>query len=155
MWRVLVTQLCSTLCDPMDCGLPGSSIHGISQARVLEWFAISYSSRYSWPRNWTFLGLLHWGQILYRLSWSYVFMMIKIKDCSQNMCPDFREQTHILALPVMRWVIQESFRFSSVSRWWRWLAQRTEVQSHEMRRSTQQKAQWGLIIFVATTCPHS
>ena len=32
-----VTQLCSTLCDPMDCSLPGSSIHGIFQARVLEW----------------------------------------------------------------------------------------------------------------------
>ena len=32
-----VTQLCPTLCDPMDCSLPGSSIHGIFQARVLEW----------------------------------------------------------------------------------------------------------------------
>ena len=38
---VLVTQLCLTLCDPMDCSLPGSSVHGISQARVLEWVAIS------------------------------------------------------------------------------------------------------------------
>ena len=38
---VLVTQLCLTLCDPLDCSLPGSSVHGISQARVLEWVAIS------------------------------------------------------------------------------------------------------------------
>ena len=38
-----VTQLCLTLCDPMDCSLPGSSIHGIFQARVLEWIAISCS----------------------------------------------------------------------------------------------------------------
>ena len=38
-----VTQLCLTLSDPMDCSLPGSSIHGISQARVLEWGAIAFS----------------------------------------------------------------------------------------------------------------
>ena len=40
-----VTQSCPTLCDPMDCSLPGSSIHGIFQARVLEWVAISFSTR--------------------------------------------------------------------------------------------------------------
>ena len=38
-----VAQLCQTLCDPMDCSLPGSSIHGIFQARVLEWGAIAFS----------------------------------------------------------------------------------------------------------------
>ena len=38
-----VAQLCSTLSDPMDCSLPGSSIHGIFQARVLEWGAIAFS----------------------------------------------------------------------------------------------------------------
>ena len=38
-----VTQLCLTLCDPVDCSLPGSSIHGILQARILEWIAISFS----------------------------------------------------------------------------------------------------------------
>ena len=37
-------QLCPTLCDPMDCSLPGSSLHGILQARVLEWVAISFSN---------------------------------------------------------------------------------------------------------------
>ena len=39
----LVAQLCLTLCDPMDCSLPGSSIHGTFQARVLEWGAIAFS----------------------------------------------------------------------------------------------------------------
>ena len=39
-----VAQLCLTLSDPMDCCLPGSSIHGIFQARVLEWGAIAFSS---------------------------------------------------------------------------------------------------------------
>ena len=40
-----VAQSCPTLCDPMDCSLPGSSAHGIFQSRVLEWVAISFSKR--------------------------------------------------------------------------------------------------------------
>ena len=39
-WRSEVAQSCPTLCDPMDCSLPGSLVHGIFQARVLEWDAI-------------------------------------------------------------------------------------------------------------------
>ena len=39
-----VTQSCPTLSDPMDCSLPGSSVHGIFQARVLEWGAIAFST---------------------------------------------------------------------------------------------------------------
>jgi len=41
-----VAQSCLTLSDPMDCSLPGSSIHGIFQARVLEWGAITFSVKY-------------------------------------------------------------------------------------------------------------
>ena len=48
-----VTQSCPTLCNPMDCSLPGSSIHGIFQARVLEWVAISFSRGSSQPRDQT------------------------------------------------------------------------------------------------------
>ena len=47
-----VAQSCMTLCDPMDCSPPGSSIHGILQARVLEWVAISFSGGSSPPRDW-------------------------------------------------------------------------------------------------------
>ena len=51
-WKCeLVAQLCPTVCDLMDCGLPGSSIHGISQARILEWVAIPFSRGSSWPRD--------------------------------------------------------------------------------------------------------
>ena len=46
---VLVAQLCLTLCDPMGCSLPGSSIHGIPQARILEWGAIPFSTGSSRP----------------------------------------------------------------------------------------------------------
>ena len=41
--KMLVAYLCLTLCDPMDCGLPGSSVHRILQARILEWVAIPFS----------------------------------------------------------------------------------------------------------------
>ena len=47
---VLVTQLCLTLCNPMDCSPPGSSVHGIPQTRILEWVAIPFSRGPSWPR---------------------------------------------------------------------------------------------------------
>ena len=47
------TQLCLTRCDPMVCSLSGSSVHGILQARILEWVAISFSRGSSWPRNQT------------------------------------------------------------------------------------------------------
>ena len=51
-------QACLTLCDPVDCSLLGFSVHGIFQARILEWITISYSRVYSWP-DWN-LYLLHW-----------------------------------------------------------------------------------------------
>ena len=53
LYCCLVAQLCLTLCDPMDCSLPGSSVHGILQARILEWVAISFSRGSSRPRDWT------------------------------------------------------------------------------------------------------
>ena len=40
--KVLAAQLCPTLCDPVDCNPPGSFIHGILQARILEWVAIPF-----------------------------------------------------------------------------------------------------------------
>ena len=46
-----VAQLCLTLCDPMGCSLPGFSIHGDFQARILEWVAISFSRGSSRSRN--------------------------------------------------------------------------------------------------------
>ena len=46
-----VAQLCPTLCNPVDCSLPGSSVHGIFQTNVLEWVAISFSRASSLPRD--------------------------------------------------------------------------------------------------------
>ena len=55
--KVKVKSLsCVKLCDPVDCGLPGSCIHGILQARILEWVAISFSWGSSQPRNRTWVS---------------------------------------------------------------------------------------------------
>ena len=51
-----VAQSCPTLCNLMDCSLPGSSIHGIFQAIILEWIAISFSRGSSPPRDWTWVS---------------------------------------------------------------------------------------------------
>ena len=66
-----VTQSCLTLCDPMDCSLPGSSVHGIFQARVLEWVAIAFSKyncyliliNYGWCKG----ALIHCQMLLLKL----------------------------------------------------------------------------------------
>ena len=49
--HVFITQLCLTLCDPMDCNPPSSSVHGILQARLLKWVAIPFSRGSSQPRD--------------------------------------------------------------------------------------------------------
>ena len=56
--KVLVAQSCPPLCNPMDCTLPGSSVHGISQARILEWTAISFSRGSSPPRDRTWVSYI-------------------------------------------------------------------------------------------------
>ena len=53
---VLVTQLCLTLCDPLS--LPGSSVHGILQARILEWVAVLFFRGSSQPRDWTWVSCI-------------------------------------------------------------------------------------------------
>ena len=53
-----VSQSCPTLCDPMDCCPPGSSVHGILQVRVLEWVVISFSRGSSQPRDQTWVSCI-------------------------------------------------------------------------------------------------
>ena len=57
----LVAQLCPTLCNPMDCSPPGSSLRGISQGRILKWIAISFSMGPSRIRGQTFVSCLTGG----------------------------------------------------------------------------------------------
>ena len=55
---VCVTHSCPTLCDPMDCSPPGFSVHGILQARIVEWFAIPFFRGTSQPRDRTLVSCL-------------------------------------------------------------------------------------------------
>ena len=57
--KVLVAQLWATLCDPMDCSLPGSSVYDILQARILEWVAIPFLLQGIFPTQGLNPGLLH------------------------------------------------------------------------------------------------
>ena len=54
--KVLVAQSCLTLCEPLDCSPPGSSVHGILQTRILEWVAMPSSRGSSWPRDQTLIS---------------------------------------------------------------------------------------------------
>ena len=79
--KVIVAQSRLTVCDPVDCSLPGSSLHGIFQARILEWVAIFFYRGSSRTQGWN-PGLLHCRQILYQLShngaliWGYCLSSI-------------------------------------------------------------------------------
>ena len=64
---MLVAQSCPTLCNPMDCSPPGSSVHGILQARKLEWVAIPFSRQSPWPRAWT---LVSWIVVIFLNVWT-------------------------------------------------------------------------------------
>ena len=57
----LVAQSCPTLCDPMDCNPPGSSVHGILQSRILEWVVISFCRGSSQPKDQTQVSCIAGG----------------------------------------------------------------------------------------------
>ena len=63
--EVLVTQSPPTLCDPMDRSPPGSSVHGIPQARILEWVAMHFSRGSSQPRDWTLVSCTAGNSLLF------------------------------------------------------------------------------------------
>ena len=73
----LVAKSCLTLCDPRYCSLPGSSVHGILQARILEWVAIFFSRGSSWPRDWTQVSCIR-GRFL--IVWATAFFNLQKFD---------------------------------------------------------------------------
>ena len=78
----------------MDCSLPGSTIHGIFQARILEWVAISFSRRSSWPRDWTLIShivvrrFMVWAtkEVLYKILSCLNFPFLWIQDMKHFTC---------------------------------------------------------------------
>ena len=86
-----VTQFCPTLRNVMDYSLPGSSVHGILQIRILEWIAMPSSRGSSWPRDWTSISMSPalaggcftvWAPGTYNELWSYVKNNIKRDICT-------------------------------------------------------------------------
>ena len=71
-----VAHSCPTLCDPMDYSLPRSSVHGVFQARILEWVAISFSRRFS--SQGLNPGLLHCRHTLYSLSHQGSLLILEV-----------------------------------------------------------------------------
>ena len=103
MWKLLigisgcahsVTQLCPILCDSMDCSSPDSSVHGVFQARILEWMAISSSRGSSRPRNQIHVFCVSWiGRwILYHWA-TWDSDVAKFSKCSLFFLPHRHELT--------------------------------------------------------------
>ena len=64
LWWWFSLYAMSNSCDPMDCSLPGSSVHGILQTRILKWAAISFSRGSSQPRNQTWVSCIPFSILL-------------------------------------------------------------------------------------------
>ena len=114
--KVLVSQSCPTLCDPMDYSLPDSSVHGILQARVLEWVAISFSRGCSRPRDWTWVSCVA-GRLFYHLAtW---WLRDDLKICYLNFPYDCSEIGRVSSLfhksKIMLKISNSSFTLSANS----------------------------------------
>ena len=86
-----VAQSCLTLCNPVDCSLPGSSVHGILQARIVEWIAISFSRGSSRPRDRTRVSTLEADALTSEppgkpLTYNPVFSSVQFSSVTQS-CP--------------------------------------------------------------------
>ena len=100
---VLVAQLCQSLCDSLDCSPPGSSVHGILQARILEWVAIPFSKRSSWPRGGTQVSRNAGSFFTIWVTreahmWIYIYLFICLSVCLSTylcLCLSFCLSIHI------------------------------------------------------------
>ena len=76
-------QSCPAVCDSVGCSLPGFSVPGILQAKILEWVAISFSRGSSWPRDWTWVswaaacGFFTTVPLLHLVNWYSLFLAFK------------------------------------------------------------------------------
>ena len=95
LWKVkvFITQSCLALCDPRDCSLQGSSVHGILQLRILEWVAIPFSRESSQPRNRTRVSCIAPDYLPSELLGKPIVMLTKYwqNKCFREMCELFWE----------------------------------------------------------------
>ena len=118
--KLLVTQSCPTLCDPMDCNPLGSSLHGNLQARTLEWVAIPFSRGSSWPKEDQIQSNLV-SRIAGRLSTDWATredlvglgrQKILIGDRNRETLTDFS-----VVLPSLTWVCEKCVWLSVLNIW--------------------------------------
>ena len=108
--KALVVWSCLTLCDPMGCSPPGSSVHRILQARISEWVAIPFSRRSSQPRDRTWVSCIR--QILHHLGH---------QECPKRSCEGSKGLIYIVIIDWLTpWV--NFWSLISVSLWcgWAW-----------------------------------
>ena len=121
----------------MDCSLPGSSVHGILQARILEWVAIYFSRGSSWPRNWTQVSciaggfLTNWAvrEALSQINWPLIcdrvhgfisgfWLELNINDGLNNCCISLASADILMYLFIwLHWVLAAACRIFSCSMW--------------------------------------
>ena len=134
-----VPQSCPTLCDPMDCSPPGSSVHAIFQAWVLEWVAISFSRWSSRPRNRTqvsrivgrcFHCLGHQGspynEFYYKgfkwgsTKWRHMEDVVKVWEETQELLYPFFVESRHTAIAAHQCSLVRKLHWASVSRVFNW-----------------------------------
>ena len=141
MTHLLVTQSC-LFCDPMDSSLWGSSVHGVSQARILEWVAIPFSRGLSRPRDWTCISCTG-RQVLYHLChlgspyiyiYIYIYMCVCVCVCvlftqscltlcnPMDYSPPSSSVHGILQARILEWVAIPFSRGLSQPRDWNWVS---------------------------------
>ena len=129
IWATREAQSCPTLCDPLDGNPPGSSVHGISQARILGRVAISFSRVSSWSRGWIFIFYMSClgRQILYHLKWSEMKwsevaqLCPTVCDCMDCSLPDSSVRG-IFQARILEWVVISLSRGTSRPRDRTWVS---------------------------------
>ena len=110
-----VAQSCPTLCDPMVCILPGSSVHRFFQARILEWVAISFSRGSSQPRGWTRVSSIA-GRCftLYNVSYTHAVIVVQSLSHVQLFVPPWTSACQTLLLSTLSWNLLKFISIESV-----------------------------------------
>ena len=109
-------QLCLTLCNPMDCSLPGSSLHWILQARILEWVAMPSSRGSSRTRYWALISYLpcNGRQVLYH--WHHLGSPYFSGEAPYPMLNKWDEWNHCLASNLKNWKSLSHVQFFATPR---------------------------------------
>ena len=103
---VQLLQSCPALCIPMNCSPPGSSVHGILQARMLEWVAISSSRGSSWPRDWTRISCTG-RRILSHCTTRDAIAQVPVNNQTSRQCSWWR---HLLSCRIFQEVTERLWR---------------------------------------------